>query len=64
MKYTFFSLPPPDVAASPDAVAPISVMTSDKRVYSKKVIDTIDFSVPPPGLVPPGIPPPGLPPRG
>jgi len=58
--------------------APISVMTSDKRIYSKKVLDgidpanpsapTADFSLPPPGIPPPGIPPsmnvppPGLPP--
>ena len=40
----------------------ISVMTSDKREYSKKVIAEMDFSVPPPGIGPPGVPPPGIPP--
>ena len=43
--------------------APISVMTSDKRIYSKKVLDgidptnsgapTADFSLPPPGKLTP-----------
>merc|ERR1719430_2114470 len=55
--------------------APISVMTSDKRIYSKKVLEgidpanpsapTTDFSLPPPGIPPPGIPPPmNVPPPG
>jgi hypothetical protein len=35
-------------------------MTSDKRNYSKKVIENIDFSVPPPGI--PGLVPPAPPP--
>merc|ERR1711981_1275350 len=50
--------------------AVISVMTSDKRIYSKKVLEgidttssgapTADFSLPPPGIPPPGIPPPNV----
>ena len=49
--------PPPAIPVV-ESPAPIAVMTSDKRNYStKKVIDTIDFSMPPPGLMPPGPPP-------
>ena len=56
------SLEGPDLIEAAEAKqepAPISVMTSDKRVYSKKVMDgidpsgsgapTADFSLPPPG---------------
>ena len=47
--------PVPAAPAAPDVPTAISVMTSDKRTYSKKVMDgppppTIDFSVPPPGM--------------
>ncbi len=61
------SVPPPstqgsqatkDNEESSSGPAPIAVMTSDKRIYSKKVLENMDFSVPPPGLPPPGIPPP------
>jgi len=40
----------------------ITVMTHEKRIYSNKVMTSMDFSVPPPGfsLPPPGIPPPGV----
>jgi hypothetical protein len=48
----------PDVSAPPPP-GNIAVMTSDKREYSKKIFDTIDFSVPPPGM---NIPPPNVPP--
>lgn len=51
----------PTVGAKPEN-STISVMTSDKREYSKKVIAEMDFSVPPPGIGPPGVPPPGIPP--
>jgi hypothetical protein len=50
------ALPPPKV----ESPATISVMTSDKRNYSKKMMDSMDFSIPPPGL--PGLVPPGPPP--
>lgn len=69
--------PDMEAAESKQEPAPISVMTSDKRIYSKKVMDgidpsgsgalTADFSLPPPGIPPPGIPPPNamnLPPPG
>lgn len=38
----------------------IAVLTADKREYSKKIFDNIDFSVPPPGM---NVPPPSLPPN-
>ena len=51
--------PDMEAAESKQEPAPISVMTSDKRIYSKKVMDgidpsasgapTADFSLPPPG---------------
>lgn len=36
----------------------ISVLTADKRGYSRKIFDNVDFSVPPPGM---NVPPPSLP---
>jgi pre-mRNA 3'-end-processing factor FIP1 len=52
--------PPPAIPVV-ESPAPIAVMTSDKRNYpAKKVMETIDFSMPPPGLaglIPPGPPP-------
>lgn len=42
----------------------IAVLTADKRDYSKKIIQNMDFSVPPPGMnVPPPTVPPGPPPN-
>jgi len=37
----------------------IAVLTADKRDYSKKIIQNMDFSVPPPGM---NVPPPSVPP--
>merc|ERR1712156_866060 len=37
----------------------IAVLTADKRDYSKKIIQSMDFSVPPPGM---NVPPPSIPP--
>ena len=40
--------PPPSIPVV-HPPAPIAVMTSDKRIYSKKLEGQLDFSVPPPG---------------
>lgn len=55
------SNPPPPVPPG-TGPAPIVVMTSDKRAFSKKVFETMDFSVPPPGLLPTptNVPPPTM----
>ena len=57
------SSPTPSTAGPPPPSG-ISVMTSDKRNFSKKMFENVDFSVPPPGmsLPPPGLPPPNFPP--
>ena len=49
--------------AAPAAPSGISVLTADKRRYSQKIFNNMDFSVPPPGMnVPPptSIPPPNF----
>lgn len=58
--------PKVEPAPAPQQPTTISVMTSDKRVYSKKVLESsgmVDFSLPPPGMATGGamtMPPPGM----
>jgi len=52
---------PPPTAKKELEPSGITVMTHEKRVYSTKVMGTMDFSMPPPGFDP-GLPPPGGPP--
>lgn len=52
--------PPPDLNSSAKTSSGIAVLTADKREYSKKIFDTIDFSVPPPGLPHHSVPPPNF----
>lgn len=56
--------PPPTIRESTSAdsaptTSGIQVLTADKREYSRKIFDNMDFSVPPPGM---NIPPPTIPP--
>jgi len=48
----------PSISNKPSSSG-IAVLTADKREYSKKIFDNIDFSVPPPGM---NVPPPSVPP--